>query len=152
MAVAALPAPDELVWPEPSPRARLRLLDPVPGRPVERLRRPPVGCDVAERRRRRASRRVRRNRLVLAAAALGLLVLLALPLQVTGGATAPGVRATPLSETLPGAPATVVVHPGDTLATVAARLDPAHPRTMAGRLAQELGTTVVVPGEHVGRP
>ena len=46
-----------------------------------------------------------------------------------------------------------VVKAGDTLASIAARVDPAHAgRADAAGSADEVGSTVVVPGEHIFIP
>ena len=41
---------------------------------------------------------------------------------------------------------------GDTLASIATRADPAHAASLSEQLAREVGSTVVVPGEHVFIP
>ncbi len=90
------------------------------------------------------SSRVRRHRLILAVAVAALLVLLALPIRTLGGST--------LAQAAPAPGQEYVVKTGDTLASIATRADPAHPTSLAGQLAREVGSTVVVPGEHVFIP
>ena len=90
------------------------------------------------------SSRVPRRRLVLAAMVVTLLVLLALPIRALGGST--------LAQAAPAQGQEYVVKAGDTLASIAGRADPAHPASLAGQLAREVGSTVVVPGEHVFIP
>ena len=90
------------------------------------------------------SPRVRRRRVVLAAFVLLLLVLLALPLRQLGGST--------LAQAAPAQGQEYVVKAGDTLASIAARADPGQAAALAARLASEVGSTVVVPGEHVFIP
>ena len=87
------------------------------------------------------SPRVRRRRVVLAAFVL---VLLALPLRQLGGST--------LAQAAPAQGQEYVVKAGDTLASIAARADPGQAAALAARLASEVGSTVVVPGEHVFIP
>ena len=104
---------------------------PVARRPVHRAR--PV------------SRSVRRRRTVVGAVVVGLFGLLALPAGALGGhAPAPSTLAT----TDHGA--RYVVRPGDTLWSIATRLDPSgDPRVLVSRLSAQLGTDTVVPGEHL---
>jgi Tfp pilus assembly protein FimV len=90
------------------------------------------------------SPRVRRRRVVLAAVVLVLLVLLALPLRALGGST--------LAQAAPAQGQEYIVRAGDTLASIAAQADPGHAAALTARLASEVGSTVVVPGEHVFIP
>lgn len=95
------------------------------------------------------------GRTVLILLAVGMVTLLALPLAALGGHRGAGSRgvgapagALP-AEVRGGAGTFYVVRAGDTLASIAARLDPRHVRATESRLASELGSSVVVPGEHV---
>jgi hypothetical protein len=90
------------------------------------------------------SPRVRRRRAVLVAVVLLLLVLLALPVRTLGGST--------LAQAAPAPGQEYVVKSGDTLASIALRADPSHAPSLTGELAREVGSTVVVPGEHVFIP
>ena len=90
------------------------------------------------------SPRVRRRRVVLGAVVLTLLVLLALPIRSIGGST--------LAQTAPAPGQEYIVKAGDTLASIATRADPAQAAALGGRLAREIGSTVVVPGEHIFIP
>jgi hypothetical protein len=104
--------------------------------------------------RRRVSREVRRRRTLLVLMAL-LLGVLALPLGGAGGTShAPGSA---LAGT--GHPAGYVVRPGDTLWTIAERVDPTGGpppgggrRPLVARMEAQLGTDTVVPGEEVWLP
>jgi hypothetical protein len=90
---------------------------------------------------------VRRRRAVLATVAVVaaiLLVLLALPLRQLGGST--------LAQAQPAPGQEYVVKSGDTLASIAARADRADAGALAARMAHEVGSTVVVPGEHIQIP
>jgi hypothetical protein len=90
---------------------------------------------------------VRRRRVALATVAVVaalLLVLLALPLRQLGGSTLAQAQPTPGQE--------YIVKSGDTLASIAVRADRADARTLTARLAREVGSTVVVPGEHIQIP
>ncbi|HEY6430272.1 MAG TPA: hypothetical protein VIX84_23825 [Acidimicrobiales bacterium] len=90
------------------------------------------------------SPRVRRRRVVLAAIVLVLLVLLALPFRVLGGST--------LAQAAPSQGQEYIVKAGDTLASIADQADPGHAAALTARLAGEVGSTVVVPGERVFIP
>jgi hypothetical protein len=90
---------------------------------------------------------VRRRRVVvvaLVAVVVLSLVLLALPVRALGGSTLAQVAPTPGAD--------YVVKPGDTLASLAARADPAHARTLSVQMTREIGSRVVVPGEHIHIP
>jgi hypothetical protein len=89
----------------------------------------------------------RRSRVAWVAAAAVvavLLVLLAMPLRALGGST--------LADVTPAPGADYIVKPGDTLLSVATRADPLHARVLAAQLAREVGSDVVVPGEHLHIP
>jgi Tfp pilus assembly protein FimV len=90
---------------------------------------------------------VRRRRAVVAGAAavvVVLLVLLALPLRQLGGST--------MLQAQPMVGREYVVQSGDTLASIAARADRADARSLVSQMAREVGSTVVVPGEHIQIP
>jgi hypothetical protein len=87
---------------------------------------------------------VRRRRVVVGVVVAILLVLLALPIRSLGGST--------LADAAPALGQEYVVHPGDTLASIATRADPAHATSLAAQLARETGSGMVVPGEHVFIP
>jgi hypothetical protein len=92
--------------------------------------------------------RVRRVRVVLSAAlaacVLVLLVLLALPLRQLGGST--------LAQDPPAPGQEYIVKPGDSLASIARQADPSLAAPLASSLAREVGSSVVVPGEHIQIP
>jgi Tfp pilus assembly protein FimV len=90
------------------------------------------------------SPRVRRRRVVLGLAVAILLVLLALPIRALGGST--------LAQAAPAQGQEYIVKAGDTLASIATRADPARATSLSDRLAREVGSSVVVPGEHVFIP
>ena len=78
-----------------------------------------------------------------------LLVGLALPLSGTGGHSHPTGSA--LAET--GHPVAYTVQPGDTLWSIAERVDPtSDPRPLVARLAAQTGSDNVVPGERIVLP
>ncbi len=88
--------------------------------------------------------RRRRAGVVVIAAVVVLLVLLALPIRSFGGST--------LAQAAPAQGQEYVVKPRDTLASIADQADPAHAASLAGRMADEIGSTTVVPGEHLFIP
>ena len=90
------------------------------------------------------SPRVRRRRVVLAAVVVGLLVLLALPVRPLGGST--------LAQAAPAQGQEYIVKAGDTLSSIAMQADPSNVASLTDRLAREVGSNVVVPGEHVFIP
>ncbi len=87
---------------------------------------------------------VRRRRVVLVVVVAALLVLLALPVRALGGST--------LAQVTPAPGADYIARPGDTLVSIASQADPAHAATLAAQMAREIGSNVVVPGEHVQIP
>lgn len=132
------------VPPAPAPPAaaspRLAALDV---RPVVRH-----GTDVAMRRRRRAAAQRRRRAVVGCVAVSAVAVALALPLRVLGGQAAPTARPVAVA-----AGSVYVVQPGDTLWSIAERLDHGgDPRALAVAIAGETGSDVVVPGERIAIP
>ncbi len=90
--------------------------------------------------------RLRRTLLVVMGLLLGVL---ALPLSGTGGHSHPIGSAS--AETT--GPITYVVQPGDSLWSIAERVDPSgDPRPLMARLASQVGSDTVVPGERVVLP
>jgi|HubBroStandDraft_1064217.scaffolds.fasta_scaffold401718_2 Tfp pilus assembly protein FimV len=87
---------------------------------------------------------VRRRRAVMAAVATlvaVVLVLLALPVRQLGGST--------LAQAGPTPGQVYVVKAGDTLASIAARANRPRAASLTSELVREVGSTVVVPGEHI---
>ncbi len=82
--------------------------------------------------------------IAVSALVVTLLVLLALPIRVFGGST--------LAQAAPTQGQEYFVKSGDTLASIAAQADPAGAGVLSGRLADEVGSTAVVPGEHIYIP
>jgi hypothetical protein len=156
--MAALPVGPIRV-PRSRSRADLRLVPP----PVPTRARPPfdfdVECPPSRRPARPSPSRRRQPRKGLA----GRLVPGALTLTVLAGvwygagaltgarpAARPGVRAAGAS-LVPGA--RYVVQPGDTLWSIALRLDPSgDPRPIVDQLGAELGSSSLQPGEHLVLP
>jgi len=98
--------------------------------------------------RRRVSAEVRRRRTLLAMMGLGL-ALLALPLGGFGGPS--HITESALAAT--GHPVIYTVKAGDSLWSIAQRVDPTgDPRPIVSQLATQLGTYTVVPGEQLTLP
>lgn len=147
---APLPEPFDDELPRPG-RPALRLVH-APGRVAPRRR--PVVDDASwapapvRTPRRRASLEVRRRRTLLAMMGLAL-ALLALPLGGSGGVSHTTGSAS-AAQLHGGA---YVVRAGDTLWTIAQRVDPSgDPRPLVSQMAAELGTYSIVPGEQVTVP
>lgn len=79
--------------------------------------------------------------IALVVVALGLVVALILPIRSLGGRT--------LAGSAPTAGQVYIVQNGDTLASIAARADATDATAMRQRLAAEIGSSTVVPGEHI---
>ncbi len=125
-----------------------------PERPVLRLvgpagLTPRIGPTLEQRRARRAAAKAHRARaLAVAAVALGITVL-AWPGHALGGTTGSGLPTDLATGTALASGSVYVVQAGDTLASIAAAVNPIDPRAARSALARELGSTTVVPGEHV---
>jgi hypothetical protein len=169
MAVALSPIPSG----RRSRRASLRVVAPgapvAPARPARRnvsvnrplfqsepdrrhhqVRPTRAGC-IADGRTTRPSVAVRRRRVALGTVAAGLLVALALPWSGTGGSLATSGPA--LAGESVRAHQPYVVQPGDTVWSIAVRLDPTgDPRPLVAKLEAQTGGPDVVPGEQLTLP
>ncbi|MGH3732394.1 MAG: hypothetical protein ACRDVC_03335 [Acidimicrobiales bacterium] len=126
---------------EPS---HLRLVTPVPRPRVLR-----EGPPLAQRRRARARTRQRRHRLGATLVVLGALTILALPGHVFGATTGAGLPTDLANSSVLASGMDYVVQPGDTVNTIARNMNPTDPAEARALLVHELGSSVVVPGEHV---
>jgi hypothetical protein len=98
------------------------------------------------------SARTRRSRAALAVSVLAALVLLALPIRALGAVTLAG-QATPGGVPAGLAPgSTYVVQAGDTIASLARRINPGDAAQLDRSLVAEVGSSTLVPGEHVVVP
>ncbi len=107
------------------------------------------GPSVAQRRRVRARVRRRRQRLAATLVVLGALTILALPGHVYGATTGAGLSTDLANSSVLASGMDYVVQPGDTINSIARDMNPVDPADARSLLVSELGSTVVVPGEHV---
>jgi hypothetical protein len=111
--------------------------------------------DLAARRRaavRSSTAVARRRATALAVIALVAVVLLSLPLRSLAAVTVDG-QVTPAASPGGLAPGSIyVVHAGDTLRSVARRIDGGNVSALEHQLAVQVGSSVLVPGEHVHIP
>jgi hypothetical protein len=111
-----------------------------------------VATPVGLRRAARSRMLARRRRALACAALVGALTFLAWPGHALGGVNAAGMP-TDLATFSSLAPGTLyVVQSGDSVSSIAALMNPLDPRTARAALVAELGSAVVVPGEHVVIP
>jgi hypothetical protein len=126
------------------PRAerRERVGDPTVTRDLAVLAPRPVAISAATRRRRATG----------VAVTLVAVALLALPIRALGAVTLAG-QDTPGAVPAGLAPgSTIVVQSGDTIRSVAMRVNPTDAAQIARALVAEVGSTTLVPGEHVVIP
>jgi hypothetical protein len=120
----------------------LRLVEPV----VLPLR---TGVPVSRRRAARARMLRRRRRAAVAVAVVMSAVILAWPGHAFGGETGSGLPIDQANSTVLASGMVYVVQPGDTVNSIARQMNPWQPNVARRALVHELGSTVVVPGEHV---
>ncbi len=88
------------------------------------------------------ARRARLRRTALVAVLLGLLGGLAVPVAALAGTTTPRLVAGEI----------YTVRSGDTLASIAGRLDPSRPGPLLAEMVAQTGSSTVVVGEHIVLP
>jgi hypothetical protein len=158
MTIAALPfiggpEVEDVPWPRPT----LTLVKPSYQHQPSTLALPRSLAAAPLRRRGQTSERpsstdFRRRRIVLSLVGLIVVVGLCLPLKALGTVTVSG-QATP-----GGAPAGLadgsiyVVQRGDSLASIAQRINPARQTQLVEQMIKELGSSTVVAGEHLVLP
>jgi hypothetical protein len=76
-------------------------------------------------------------------------VLLAVPGHAFGGVTNVGVASDEATSSLLAPGMVYVVGAGDTLSSIATKINPWSPKNAERALTKELGSSVVIPGEHV---
>jgi LysM repeat protein len=121
-------------------------------RPATARRPVAIATDTAPRSSPSSATLARRRRIAGAGAVLVALVLLALPLHALGAVTLDG-RSTPGGVPAGLAPGSVyVVQSGDTISSIAERVNPSRAAAIGRDLVASTGSRVVVPGEHVVIP
>jgi hypothetical protein len=107
------------------------------------------GAPVAQRRAARVRMLRRRRRSLACAALVAGLVILAWPGHAFGGENSVGLSTDLATSSVLSAGMDYVVQPGDTIDTIARLINPVTPSLARRALVRELGSAVVVPGEHV---
>jgi hypothetical protein len=108
-----------------------------------------TGASLATRREARELQRKRRNRTLAGLALVGALVLLAMPGAAFGGVTGSGLSTDLASSADLASGMSYVVQAGDTINSIAQMVNPVSPATARAILIKDLGTSVIVPGEHI---
>ncbi|MHB1209584.1 MAG: LysM peptidoglycan-binding domain-containing protein [Acidimicrobiales bacterium] len=108
-----------------------------------------TGPSLAQRRARRARMVARRRRTVVALALIAGLAILAIPGHAFGGITGSGLPTDLANSADLASGMQYVVQPGDTLNSIARMVNPLDPSEARQGLVHELGSSVVVAGEHV---
>lgn len=96
--------------------------------------------------------RVRNRRILLFGLTIGMLFLLALPVPATAGRSTTSPLGSLPTVSIGHSGPYYVVQPGDTLGSIAKRIDPNRPGPVQKALEKEVGSTTVVAGEHIHVP
>lgn len=107
------------------------------------------GPSVSQRRASRVRTTQRRHRALAVTALVGALTVLAVPGHVFGATTGAGLSGDLASSSVLASGMDYVVQPGDTVQSIARLINPVDPNVARTLLVRELGSSVVVPGEHV---
>jgi hypothetical protein len=91
----------------------------------------------------------RRRRIGAAVVLLGALTILALPGHLFGATTGAGLSTDLAGSSTLASGMDYVVQPGNTVNSIAREMNPVDPSQARSLLVHELGSSVVVPGEHV---
>jgi hypothetical protein len=126
----------------PAPYLRLITEDP-------QLRTFVHGPSLARRRAARAKVLRRRRRVLVSIVVLSAVAILAVPGHVFGATTGGGLSTDLANSSDLASGMSYVVQPGDTIASIAREMNPVDPAVARVSLVRELGSDVVVPGEHV---
>jgi hypothetical protein len=107
------------------------------------------GPTLRQRRAVRARVIQRRRRSLAALVVVGALTVLAMPGHTFGATTGAGLSTDLADSSVLASGMDYVVQPGDTVGSIAQEMNPVNPSTARALLVRELGSSVVVPGEHV---
>ncbi|MGA7833655.1 MAG: hypothetical protein WCA31_00430 [Acidimicrobiales bacterium] len=116
------------------------------GEPIRQFRN---GAPLAERRQARVLRHRRRQRVLVALVLCTALAILAMPGHTFGATDGAGLSNDFADSSVLASGMNYVVQPGDTVNSLAREMNPADPSVARAMLVHELGSSVVVPGEHV---
>ncbi len=108
-----------------------------------------TGVPLAVRREARELRRKRRIRLYAGLVLAGALVILLMPGAAFGGVTGTGLSTDIASSAELASGMVYVVQPGDTLSSISKMVNPVSPQKARTVLAAQLGSSVVIAGEHI---
>jgi hypothetical protein len=125
-------------------RPTLSLVSYAPAPPAVRR-----GVSLRQRRAERVRFLQRRRRAAAAVVLLGALTILALPGHMFGATTGAGLSTDLAGSSTLASGMNYVVQPGNTVNSIAREMNPTNPSLARSLLVRELGSTVVVPGEHV---
>lgn len=142
MAVARIFEEEWVENEEVAPR-HLRVVSTTPVSPLR------TGTSVTVRRAARERMLRRRRRALVGLAVFATVVVLAWPGHAFGGVTGSGVPADQANSSQLAPGMVYVVQSGDTVGAIAHLMNPANPNYARRALVRELGSAVVVPGEHV---
>jgi hypothetical protein len=107
------------------------------------------GPSLAQRRASRARMLARRRRTMVAVVLAAALTVLMIPGHVFGATTGTGLPSDLSTSSVLASGMDYVVQPGDTVSSIARDINPVNPASARLMLVRELGSSVVVPGEHV---
>jgi hypothetical protein len=110
------------------------------------------GPSLAQRRGARARMLRRRRRTLAVLAICAGLVILSWPGHAFGGVTGAGLSTDLANSSVLASGMDYVVQPGDTVSSIAAMMNPPDPALARSILVRQLGSGVVVAGEHVVIP
>ena len=119
----------------------------VPSAPRERVL--AHGPSVQRRRLARAKVLQRRRRILATLVLLSAVAILAVPGHVFGANAGTGLSGDLANSSDLASGMNYVVQPGDSVGSIAQLMNPVNPEAARTLLVRELGSTVVVPGEHV---
>ena len=108
-----------------------------------------TGVPLSVRREARELRRKRRIRLYAGLVLAGALVILLMPGAAFGGVTGTGLSTDIASSAELASGMVYVVQPGDTLSSISKMVNPVSPQKARTVLAAQLGSSVVIAGEHI---
>jgi hypothetical protein len=107
------------------------------------------GPSLSQRRLERTRVLARRRRVLAGLVLASALTVLALPGHTFGATTGAGLSTDLANSSVLASGMNYIVQPGDTVESIATEMNSVNPSVARSLLIQELGSSVVVPGEHV---